>query len=154
MDLTVDQITANFTHNFFPIIEGKPDYQIICNMWNLLCRNTSTLLTTLGWINQSHIGLVMWDKLYATISPTPYNASVDPGGTSHVPAQGTKAVLLQLWDKTRRQKSITYMTIIITCAQKSRLCYSKQYTVRTFSPYITASRDTWGHQQNISWIIS
>ena len=55
----MDQITAKFTHKVFPIIEVKPDYRSIHNMWILLYGNTPTLSTTLGGGNNGTIGVVI-----------------------------------------------------------------------------------------------
>ena len=41
----------------------------------------------------------MQDMIYEKILPTPYNAPMDPGGTTQVPSQATMAVRLQLQDK-------------------------------------------------------
>ena len=41
----------------------------------------------LGGGNHGHIGIIMWDMLYATISHTPYAAPVDPGVTATAPHQ-------------------------------------------------------------------
>ena len=82
MALYFYQIVANFTHTAFPVIGGKPYYQIIHNMWTLLYGNTSTLTTKPGGGNHSQIRIIVRDMLYVTISPTPYDAPVDPGGTA------------------------------------------------------------------------
>ena len=68
-------------------------------MWNLLYGNYSTLSTKLGGGNHGNIGIIMQDMIYEKILPTPYNAPMDPGGTTQVPSQATMAVRLQLQDK-------------------------------------------------------
>ena len=96
MALTVDQINAKFPYKVFPVVEGEPDYQIIHNMCTPLYVNSLTLITTQGGGNYGKIRLIMKDTLYMTISPTPYNTPMDPGGTSHIPTQATTAVRSQL----------------------------------------------------------
>ena len=59
MSLTVDQIIAKFPHKAFPVIKGETDYQIIHNMWTLICGNNSTLTTTLVGGNHRHIMIVI-----------------------------------------------------------------------------------------------
>ena len=96
MSLMVDQITVKFPHKVFLIIEVEPDYHITHNMLTLLYVKVSTLSTTLGGGNHGHIGVVIWDTLYATILPTTYNAPLYPGITTQVPAQATTAVYLKI----------------------------------------------------------
>ena len=53
----------------------------------------------MGGGNHGHIGIVMQDMLYGTISPTPYFALVDLGVTATVTPQATTAQLSQLQDE-------------------------------------------------------
>ena len=99
MALSVDQIIAKFLHNSFPVIDGEPDYHITRDMWTLLYSNAPTLTTILGIGNHGHIGIVMQDMLYRTISPTPYFAPVDLGFRATVPLQATASQLSQLQDE-------------------------------------------------------
>ena len=88
------------------MINVKRDYQSVYGMWTLLYVNTSTLTTTPGGGNNGHIGLVIQDTFYMTISPTPYNAPVEPGGTSSVPQEETTAQLSQLRDEHAEARRI------------------------------------------------
>ena len=85
--LSVGQVVENFLHRAFPVIDVEPDYQSIHGMWDLFCNNASTIATMLGGVNHRHISIVIQDTLYMTISPTPYDAPVDPGVTATVSLQ-------------------------------------------------------------------
>ena len=79
MALTVDKIVAKFPVKALPRISGEPNYESINDMVQSLYANAASLSTTLGGGNHGHIGLVMNDILYTTLSPTPYHHPVDPG---------------------------------------------------------------------------
>jgi hypothetical protein len=79
MALTVDKIMAKFPVKTIQKITGEPNYESINDMVQSLYSNAASLPTTLGGGNHGHIGIVMNDILYATLSPTPYQAPVDPG---------------------------------------------------------------------------
>ena len=98
MALSVDQIIAKFLHKSFPVIDGEPYYHITHEMWNLIYVNAPTLTTIMGGGNHGHIGIVMQDMLYGTISPKPFFALVELGVTATVPLQATTAQLSQLQD--------------------------------------------------------
>ena len=87
MALSIDQIIEKFNYKSFPVIDSKPDYQSIHNMWTLLYGNNSTLTNNMVEGNHRHIVIVMRDTLYAKISPMPYDAPVDPGVTAKIPLQ-------------------------------------------------------------------
>ena len=70
--ISVEKIVADFLHKSFPVINDKPEYQSINNIWTLLCDNEYILTMGLGGVNHGHIGVVMQDMIYATISPIPY----------------------------------------------------------------------------------
>ena len=96
MSLTVDQIIMKVTHKVFPITNGESYYQRIHDMWSLLYGNAFTISAKIGGGNHGHVRIVMWDKLYEIICPTPYNSPVDLGITTQVPEQTTTSVCLQL----------------------------------------------------------
>lgn len=79
MALTVDKIIAKFPVKSVPHIEGEPNYESISDMVQILYANAASLPTTLGGGQHGHIGLVMNDILYATLSITPYIHPVNPG---------------------------------------------------------------------------
>ena len=74
-----------FLHKALPVIYGKPDYQSIHNMWNILYGNASTINNTLGGGNNGHIEIVMQYTIYTTISPTSYSLPVELGGIEPPP---------------------------------------------------------------------
>ena len=86
-------------------------------MWILLYGNAYTLTAMMGGVNHGHIGLVMRYTLYATISHTPYNVPVDPGGTATVPLQSNTAQHSQ--PEMNTLKPVKFMTTITIRTQPS-----------------------------------
>jgi hypothetical protein len=68
------------------IMIGEPTYENINEMVQNLYGNAATLATTLGGGAHGHIGAIMLDALYATLTIVPYNAPNDPGVLAIIPA--------------------------------------------------------------------
>ena len=81
MGLSVDDIVAKFPTKTISPIQGEPDYATISQLLQLLYGNAASLPTTLAGGQHGHIGLIMTAGLYATLSPTAYEAPPDPGPT-------------------------------------------------------------------------
>ena len=79
MALYFDQIIVKFPDKSFPVINVKPYYHIIYDLWTLLYNNSSILNTTFDKVNHGHIWIVIQDTLYATISPVTYIVPVGLG---------------------------------------------------------------------------
>ena len=75
----IDTVVAKFPMKILPVITGEPDYGSINDLIQGLYTNAASLPTTLGGGQHGHIGLVMSNILYATISAVPYSNPIDPG---------------------------------------------------------------------------
>ena len=77
MSLSVDDIVGKFPHKNLPAIQGEPTYATINDVMQIMYANAAAVPTTLGGGKHGHIGLIMKDSLYATLStdafivPTP-----------------------------------------------------------------------------------
>ena len=67
---SVDDIVAKFPTKILPPIPGKPDYDCISQLNQLIYGNAATLPTTLGDGAHGQIGLIIKATLYMTLSPT------------------------------------------------------------------------------------
>jgi hypothetical protein len=92
MVLSVDDIISKFPIKTIPNINGEPDHESINNMVQTLYGNAATLATTSGGGAHGHIGLIMTPALYATLTPTPYVAPIDPGVLPIIPQNASAAV--------------------------------------------------------------
>jgi hypothetical protein len=96
---TVEDVVAIFTHPVLPTFQGKPDYQTIHTIWQLLQANARTISTHLGAGALVHLGLIVYDATYAIIAPTGENGLIlwsNPTSQGRAPAvleQGTAAQL-------------------------------------------------------------
>jgi hypothetical protein len=79
MGLSINDIVTKFPLKNIPTITGEPDYSSINEMVQQLYGNAASLPTTLGGGAHGHIGLLMTQAIYATISATPYILPNDPG---------------------------------------------------------------------------
>ena len=82
---SVDDIIAEFPTKILPPIPGKPDYDCISKLNQLMYGNAATLPTTLGGSAHSHVGLIMNETLYVTLSSTAYVAPAEPPLTPFIP---------------------------------------------------------------------
>ena len=110
------------------MIKGDTNYHIIHDMWNFLYGNTHNLTTTLRKGNHGHIRIVTRETLYATILPTPYTVPVYPGGTAHITAQATMAVISQLRDEHAEDRCIHKNNHNMDTALKSMVLEGVQIT--------------------------
>ena len=93
---SVDDILAKFPTKILPPIPGKPDYDYISQLNQLMYGNAATLPTTLGGGAHDHVGLIMKATLYVTLSPTACVAPIEPQLTPVVPPTATSAARQQL----------------------------------------------------------
>jgi hypothetical protein len=89
--LTVDAIVAKFPNKTLPKIEGEPNYESINEMVQQLYGNAATLATTLGGGAHGHVGIIMLQPLYATLTATPYIAPAEPPVQPNYPLPNTVA---------------------------------------------------------------
>lgn len=68
-----------------PAIEGEPTYTTIHKLVCKLYTNAASVKSTLGVHIHGHLGLIMTDALYSTISLVPYVTPHDPGLTPNYP---------------------------------------------------------------------
>lgn len=92
MSKSVDDIIAKFPNKTLPSNDGEPDYAFINSMMQTLYGNAATLATPLGGGHHGHVGLIMKDALYATLSPTQYIAPDDPGPVPLIAQNATAPV--------------------------------------------------------------
>jgi hypothetical protein len=91
MALSADDIVSKFPVKTLPTIHGEPDYETINNMVQTLYGNAASLSTTSGGGAHGHIGIIMTQALYATLTATPYNAPPDPGTVPQIPGNANTA---------------------------------------------------------------
>eukprot|EP00957_Ditylum_brightwellii_P082580 6279099-Ditylum_brightwellii.AAC.1 len=75
---TSDKIKAKFLHPTLQWVEGKPDYAAINAIMQQLYENAATISSSLEGGAHGHIGLVMEQTLYASLSATAYNPPTAP----------------------------------------------------------------------------
>ena len=147
MALYLEQIIGKFMHKYFPAINRKADYQSIHDIWTLLYGNTSTVTTVMVGGNHGHIRFIMEDTIYMKILPTPYDVTVDPGGTAEVPLQATTSKHSQLRDKTAEACCIN------DNHQNMDMFLKTMVLDMIDNTYVFALHnviwDTWGHWRNI-----
>ena len=86
---SVDDIVAKFPTKILPLIPGKPEYDCISHLNQLMYGNAATLPTSLGGGAHGHVGLIMKTTLYVTLSATAYVVTDEPPLTSDVPSTAT-----------------------------------------------------------------
>lgn len=79
MNLSIDDIVGKFPHKRLPTIQGEPTYASINDLMQIMYANAAAVPTTLGGGTHGHIGLVMKNSLYETLSPIPFDVPVPPG---------------------------------------------------------------------------
>jgi hypothetical protein len=85
MTLSVDNIVAKFPIKTLPLITGEHDYESINHMVQTLYGDAASLATTLGGGSHAHIGIIMRQALYATLTAIPYLPPLDPGALPIIP---------------------------------------------------------------------
>ena len=76
---TVDDILAKFPSRTLLPIRGEPTYESITAVKSEIFANAAVIPTPLGGGQHGHIGLVMKEQLYHTLSPTSFIIPNDPG---------------------------------------------------------------------------
>ena len=76
---SVEDIMAKFPTRHVNPIRGEPTYDAITTLKGELFANAAVIPTTLGGGQHGHIGLVMNDQLYTTLSTTAFVIPADPG---------------------------------------------------------------------------
>ena len=76
---TVDEIMAKFPMRNINPMRGEPTYDSITSLKADLFANAAVIPTTLGGGQHGHLGLVMKDQLYQTLSGTVFIVPPDPG---------------------------------------------------------------------------
>ena len=79
MALTVDKIITQFPNKTLPKIHGEPSYETINDVVQHMYANAATIATPLGGGQHGHIGLIMKEALYLTLSTVPFLRPADPG---------------------------------------------------------------------------
>jgi hypothetical protein len=67
---TAEDVMASFPHPVLPTVQGDPDYQTIHATIKFLQANSRAIDTHLGGGTLVHLGLILSNASYATISPT------------------------------------------------------------------------------------
>jgi hypothetical protein len=82
---TVEDVIVSFPHPILPKVQGEPDYQTIHAIRKLLQANSRAIDNHLGGGNLGHLGLIVSDASYATITqetdagPTLWVSPTAPG---------------------------------------------------------------------------
>ena len=76
---TVDDILTKFPTRHLNPMRGEPNYDAITALKAELFANAAVIPTPLGGGQHGHIGLVMKQQLYSTLSSTPFVLPEDPG---------------------------------------------------------------------------
>jgi hypothetical protein len=93
---TVEDVMESFPHPVLPTVQGDPDCQTIHATRKFLQANSRAIDTHLGGGTLGHLGLIILDASYATISPTPDAgptlwATPQPPGRAPANTDGTAA---------------------------------------------------------------
>lgn len=78
-----------FQHRTLVKIHGKPTYESLKILLNQIKANASSVPTTIGGGNHGHLGLVLSDLRYATLSNTPFATPHNPGNFAPPQPAGT-----------------------------------------------------------------
>ena len=103
---SVDDIVAKFPTKILPSIPGKPDYDCISQLNQLMYVNAATLPITPGSDTHGYIGFVMNATLHVNLSPTAYIAPEEPPLTPVIPPTTTSAAHQQLLDQPMEEQLI------------------------------------------------
>ena len=128
MSLSVDDIVGKFPHKKLPVIQGEPTYATINDVMQIMYANAAAVPTSLGGGKHGHIGLVMKDSLYATISPDAFIVPEPPGPFPHFSPQ-VRYTQVQRDDIVRQHKEamrIANNCINVDLALKAQLCEAVQ----------------------------
>ena len=121
MALSADDIVAKLPVKTLPTIQGEPDYETINQMVQTLYGNAASLSTTSGGGAHGHIGLIMTQALYATLTATPYIAPPDPGVLPYIPPNASVATREQLWTEHKEARRIYDNTTNMDDALKGQI---------------------------------
>jgi hypothetical protein len=66
---TVQDVLASFPHPILPAVEGEPDYPTIYVTRKFLQASSRAIDTHLGGGTLGHLGLIISDAAYSSISP-------------------------------------------------------------------------------------
>ena len=75
----IDYKTTNFEYPNLTKISGQPDYELLKLIKDELKANAGSVPSNLGGGTNGHLGLVLTDVEYSTVSPTPYIRPTHPG---------------------------------------------------------------------------
>ena len=67
MAIYIYYIIAKFSYKSLPVVDNKPDYQIIHDIWIIMYGNAYIVTTMLNGGNHVHIVIVMQYMLYDAI---------------------------------------------------------------------------------------
>ena len=135
MALSVDDIVAKFPSKTLAQITGEPDYDSINHMVQSLYGNAASVATTLGGGAHGHIGIIMRQQLYATLTATPYTAPNDPGALPNIPATASAATCELIRTQHKEERRIFDNHINMDDALKSQVIDTIQ------EPYIVEMRN-------------
>ena len=79
MTTNIDYRNTNFEYSTLTKITGQPNYILLKKIKDELTANATSVSSNLGGGANGHLGLVLNDAEYATISGTPYVRPVHPG---------------------------------------------------------------------------
>jgi hypothetical protein len=89
--LTVEEIINGFTNPMLPKIDHEPTSEDIQVTTHLLNANTISILSMAGGGSRGHLGIIMTQVEYATISTSPWVEPYNPNAVPIIPP-GTTAV--------------------------------------------------------------
>ena len=118
---SVDDIVAKFPTKILTPIPGYPDYDCISQLNQLMYGNAATLTTTFCCGAHGHVGLIMKETLYVTLSPMPYVAPADTPLPPVIPPTTTSSARQQLSDKHTEEQQIYTNHIKMDDALKTQL---------------------------------
>ena len=126
--------TRYFEFKTLPKIHGEPDYSQLKELKDKLKTNASKITSDLGGGAHGHLGLVLSQGEYATVSPTPYVRPVHPG-VLVIPPGTTNHIATIMREDHKKELQAYHETIDLENALK------KQISEAIDEPYLKELRD-------------
>ena len=105
---TLPKIVENFPFKTLTPIIGEPNYPAINQMTQELYANASSLPSTLGGGKHGHLGLIMKDALYSSITKSTFTIPADPGPSPIYPGDKITTITHDNMTNIWSTKSYTY----------------------------------------------
>ena len=141
---TVDDIVNSFPEPSISSISGEPNYADIKRVHDTLKNNATSVPSTLGGGAHGHLGLIMNDATYQTLTNNPFVIPANPGNGPVIAANSTQA---QIGAATRQYNQL--YKCFHTCTRVDLAL--KQQIIQAFdSTYLESQKDPNTGYNNVS----